>query len=545
VQVANMGRVFNEADRVIAWLGPEENNSDLAMTWFQTIGRKLDVDWKTQTMRPRQREGTEKSTAQEEQGTSALVNSVDERGSLPWTIEEARAIYFVLIRPYFERAWVVQEIRLARHVYFQCGEDTISENSLWVVMMGLNRKCKMSVGFISSEAWFKARQRIWYLALSRMQRTNETILTLRQNLGHFLCNDARDKIYSALSLMDQSTKNLTIVPTYSQATSQIYVDIARRVITRWLNLDILNDCELSSRVLDIPSWVPDWSTPLKSEHLRRTWSACAYVACRPSFDASGRQCTVSGIRVGRIVEVREQPYTQNAADIQERLELIRSLRPPEDDLNSLYMTGERLMEVYCRVLVGNQFLPTHGEGPNYAASLEVLEAVWSGNRSESVSKFKEELRSPNSYFRRMSVITRNRMLFKTSSGHLGLAPLGSQPGDLLCILLGCRNPVILRPAAHSTYQVVGTCYAHGLMNGEAIYRNTHVEDQCRASRQDAYDVSSGSETGKRATSHPATMLEEAGIKTEGKTEKDISFGIFVGKETLEDAGIPVQDLVLV
>ena len=38
----------------------------------------------------------------------------------------------------------------------------------------------------------------------------------------------------------------------------------------------------------------------------------------------------------------------------------------------------------------------------------------------------------------------------------------------ICVLLGCDMPMLLRPIANSQYQVVGDCYVHGLMNGEAF-----------------------------------------------------------------------------
>jgi hypothetical protein len=61
-----------------------------------------------------------------------------------------------------------------------------------------------------------------------------------------------------------------------------------------------------------------------------------------------------------------------------------------------------------------------------------------------------------------------RAFFKTYEGHIALGPRAAQPDDQVCVLLGCQVPLILRPSPGGRYQVVGECYVHGYMNGEAL-----------------------------------------------------------------------------
>jgi hypothetical protein len=56
--------------------------------------------------------------------------------------------------------------------------------------------------------------------------------------------------------------------------------------------------------------------------------------------------------------------------------------------------------------------------------------------------------------------------FDTKDGYLGLAPNGTLPGDLVCVLKGCGVPVVLRKSGNQ-YLHVGTCFVLGLMEGEA------------------------------------------------------------------------------
>ena len=52
----------------------------------------------------------------------------------------------------------------------------------------------------------------------------------------------------------------------------------------------------------------------------------------------------------------------------------------------------------------------------------------------------------------------------TKNGYLGLVPLLSLEGDLVCVI---RVPVVLRRVLEH-YVFVGECYVHGLMDGEEM-----------------------------------------------------------------------------
>jgi hypothetical protein len=60
-----------------------------------------------------------------------------------------------------------------------------------------------------------------------------------------------------------------------------------------------------------------------------------------------------------------------------------------------------------------------------------------------------------------------RRLFITEKGYLGLGPSGTEIGNLVCILFGGDTPYILRRNIDH-YNLIGECYLHGMMQGEAI-----------------------------------------------------------------------------
>lgn len=60
-----------------------------------------------------------------------------------------------------------------------------------------------------------------------------------------------------------------------------------------------------------------------------------------------------------------------------------------------------------------------------------------------------------------------RRMVTTEKGYIGMALELSRRGDLVCVLFGCRMPVVLRPEG-DYFRFMGECYIHGLMFGEGI-----------------------------------------------------------------------------
>lgn len=79
------------------------------------------------------------------------------------------------------------------------------------------------------------------------------------------------------------------------------------------------------------------------------------------------------------------------------------------------------------------------------------------------------------FLRRVQAVVWSRKFFvgldlrDKSSEIFGLGPRYAKEGDLMCILYGCSVPVLLRPLdSWSQYGLVGECYIHEKMDGEAI-----------------------------------------------------------------------------
>jgi hypothetical protein len=70
-----------------------------------------------------------------------------------------------------------------------------------------------------------------------------------------------------------------------------------------------------------------------------------------------------------------------------------------------------------------------------------------------------------------------RAVFYTATGHIGLGPRCTQPGDVVTILYGCNLPMVMRPLPglpEGSYRLLGVSYVYGIMDGEAVRRHKEM-----------------------------------------------------------------------
>lgn len=78
-----------------------------------------------------------------------------------------------------------------------------------------------------------------------------------------------------------------------------------------------------------------------------------------------------------------------------------------------------------------------------------------------------------------SLISRYRRLGLSAQGHFVLGPDGVEPGDAVVMLYGGMAPFVLRrrgPRSEDGWLLIGECYVHGMMNGEALTMKGAVEE---------------------------------------------------------------------
>ena len=125
-QVQLMARIFEGAECIVGWLGPADNTTADAASVIERLS----------TIFPLPRSADE---AIELRRRFACVTEADffearsyeeKLGIRHVTGAEWLALLAFLYRPYFERAWIIQEVTLARHIVLVCGHRIIQWSSI-------------------------------------------------------------------------------------------------------------------------------------------------------------------------------------------------------------------------------------------------------------------------------------------------------------------------------------------------------------------------------------------------------------------------------
>lgn len=93
----------------------------------------------------------------------------------------------------------------------------------------------------------------------------------------------------------------------------------------------------------------------------------------------------------------------------------------------------------------------------------------------------QQLRQAQDYSQSFGYGSHGRSFLSTRGGRVGLGPLRTKPGDLICIFYNGCTPYIIRPIQEgqtwTSYEFVGESYVDGLMYGEAFRMRDKKSDQ--------------------------------------------------------------------
>ncbi|KAF3059753.1 Heterokaryon incompatibility protein 6, OR allele [Daldinia childiae] len=238
-QVAMMGEIFRLACRVIAWLGPDENDSNRALHLMNYFGSQVEVDFVKQEMRP----------------VAGCTNRSigDCNIGLPLQDRDVSSIYHLLCRQWFERLWIRQEIYLAGpEAVIMCGLNQVKWSSF---RRGL--ACTYLKHTPNLTEQFNTRMNVLHGFI--FQENFNKLMDLDHKYNNTQCLDPRDRLYAVLAMLKDDEKALIPSPDYTQPYDKLYATVVRNWIGSNNSLNILCQCRPNDGTC--PSWVPDWSKP--------------------------------------------------------------------------------------------------------------------------------------------------------------------------------------------------------------------------------------------------------------------------------------------
>ncbi|KAN0120325.1 Heterokaryon incompatibility protein (HET) domain containing protein [Hyaloscypha variabilis] len=318
-QVSMMGRIFSQTQKVIIWLGPEDNFTRPA----------LQIIFKMQGIQQLQARACRSMT--DEDGCKAL-------GLPPITSSIWWSVFAFLHRSWFRRVWVMQELAFAPQIQMQCGLLTFPWAALskaacvlyesrlgdtmdiwaWMELDGpkfneplfledltpiLTTEERLDsdrnlFSILNGRATGSSFHNIIRLEAARIgdgsRLGNEAygfrlgtnskeiipsipILHMFDSTRRSESSDPRDKIYAVLDIAKRDVHDTDLVspyrrplvPNYNLDTAEVYFDAAWYILLSGNDLELLSRKNLCSKnddsglkPLSLPSWVPDWTLAL-------------------------------------------------------------------------------------------------------------------------------------------------------------------------------------------------------------------------------------------------------------------------------------------
>lgn len=534
-QILQMPEVYRRAEKVIIWLGEEmEETSKVMGNILWTIDLLDAVD---DSRKP----GAYKQLTQEQiKAYDYLMKWVD---AAPNPMFEA--IWNLLSRGWFSRVWTVQEAAVASSATILCGSTRYRYSTI------SNFALKTSVTETHNDHWIRLLHALGPVNVSldpeqpnrpvlahgkavlKMQEAQNpsaqpsmvsgmAVRFLHQ--GRMLeCTDPRDRIFSAIPFLQEDFIN-AIHQRRPILAKDLYILFASYELEKQNNIKCLSAAGLCYQhrtkrrryadssepiVLDLPSWVPDWTCPKMNQHL--------WVKNENHLDSRGQHLfqptgevgpsinvvtnsihptlVVKGIIVDSVLDCAVPchiPRLPAVVESHERpnvaLDLTINMKEQVDEATSLALrlhscktSAEKAVFVHSvhRTILGDMMPAVVACGIHglwIRANSDTIEQIYK-DMEHSLEHLKQECErtvnhdlpySPSSLrtaseisveerlvqqmLKRpqlllcMSVSYKGRRFFVTQNRRLiGIGPRILQPGDKICVFFGACTPFVIRP----------------------------------------------------------------------------------------------------
>lgn len=234
---------------------------------------------------------------------------------------------------------------------------------------------------------------------------------------------------------------------------------------------------------DFPSWIPDWTSEQSGDLSldaevpgRRTYSAGGQVEPDLSVERDQTTLKLTGGFFDKIVKVGTPDAKHKSPDPSDHtMESIVSRRTEAEIMASertIYPTGESIRTAFQATMISDRCGP-YIRAPRefvdeYSHAVDILQmrhnfdAVRGEGNAEAWAY---------AYNTQVFLIFGIMRFCVTEKGYMGLCPNSTSVGDVVYILHGLNTPYVMRrkPGRDDEhFRLVGQCYIHGIMDGEAL-----------------------------------------------------------------------------
>ncbi|KAI0424366.1 heterokaryon incompatibility protein-domain-containing protein [Xylaria sp. FL1042] len=494
-QLQFMNRIYQGATCVLVWLGLDTNNE--ATSAFGLIHELDDVLGK---------------------------QSVDDLCLERLLRDNQEVIRALTDRAWFKRGWVVQEIGTITPAIMKWGDAEISWDTLANV-------CEKLKGYHHLRSMFRINTSdIPFLFRRFIEPDDNTHHANRfnfvyelQRARHLNFSDDRDRVFAFLGHFSVRSQHalgcgpVAITADYTKTVEETYINTAVQILQvnpaatcivlaavqhprgslpSRCDTRVQEDMSLEAWISDkrrLPSWVPDWRW---SEGIILAEPICPHLAHGGStaklqiIGGDNLVLRVHGVEIDTITACSKPLLssdfygTKSPGQPPTIVEwLWREICGKKRfNLSDEYLDGRPAFFAFMQTLSNGCVQATGHECKLYH---EVPDDVWLRKAARYVVEslgdsddvLSEDVRRAaadgereshhENWSRWATSASEGRVFARTANGYYVLGPAALEVGDIICVLFGSKVPFCLRPMGRR-YLLVGECYTHGLMKGEAM-----------------------------------------------------------------------------
>jgi len=342
----------------------------------------------------------------------------------------------------------------------------------------------------------------------------------------FDATDPRDKVYALLGIattLTSSSNTTAFRPDYRRPVEQTYIEASKFLIEQCNDLTLLSviddmsrDSERVRGVGNLPSWAPNFSQPVIYHRPTGIGSrAPDSWTTQIRWFTDPRILGTVGTKVGEVADKERLEVRPFNKTFRRWARILRRL-------DQTYFTGQTRLDVFARTLIEDASIQGNPLGPaapfqfwlvcegadclkesweSESVNDDTLETLYTiaelgvtepplaphipsilnadtmvGLAESNTGNGEDEEWIKGFYFASLSyynalTCTRDRSLFLTNDGYLGIGSQSLQVGDTVWIVPGAGVPLILRSTAtRNRFSLLGRAYLHGFMDGEAVER---------------------------------------------------------------------------
>lgn len=406
-------------------------------------------------------------------------------------------VYALLNRDWWDRIWTVQEITLAQDAIIQAGQKSVPWEYLEIFSMVFStyfnagdqsKWPSSSVKKISIMMPLVLRADTIRIMRNRWRSKTEIPMPFMvENTLSRCATDPKDKIYAVQGLINCGPR---LAPNYALSCEEIYTTAFKEMLEYFGDLRVYNYLQEihPDRNTGLPTWVPDFTAnklramafiggaspndPIESLAVGLLYNAASerqgeLIKARMMFQEKGSVLVLHGISVDKITLMgKTAPETP---DIKSTITQWRSLAPTD---NRSYVTGGTVAEAFWRTITLDCKIVNYHTGISLKDNprdrrrrLDLIDGIIPPRNTKSEDTLITALGEQYNFGERAQY---GRRFFNTEKGYMGIGPSKIYKDDVVCVILGGEMPFILRPTENGRYKMVGQCYTHGIMDGEAL-----------------------------------------------------------------------------